>query len=80
MRLSRTRARTSNSRANALAQDWLYDSDDSARDRVAAAVRELERASRVDVSLAGSVARLRELAVAIEDATQEASCAPSSGS
>jgi DNA repair protein RecN (Recombination protein N) len=54
-----------------LAQDWLYDSDDSARDRVAAAVRELERASRVDVSLASSVARLRELAVAIEDATQE---------
>jgi DNA repair protein RecN (Recombination protein N) len=54
-----------------LAQDQLYDGDDSARDRVAAATRELERAARVDASLAGTVERLRELGTTIDDLSHE---------
>ena len=53
------------------AEEHLYDGDDSARDRVAAAARELERAARVDASLAGTVVRLRELGASIDDVAHD---------
>ncbi len=52
------------------AEELLY-GDDGGRDRVAAAVRELERAARVDPALAAIAARLRELDALIDDVARE---------
>jgi DNA repair protein RecN (Recombination protein N) len=50
------------------AEEQLYGADDSARDRVAAAARELERASRVDPSLEPVTRQLAEIETLIDDA------------
>jgi DNA repair protein RecN (Recombination protein N) len=52
------------------AEELLY-GDDGGRDRVAAAVRELDRAARVDPALAAIAARLRELDALIDDIARE---------
>jgi DNA repair protein RecN (Recombination protein N) len=52
------------------AEELLY-GDDGGRDRVAAAARELDRAARVDPTLAAIAARLRELDALIDDIARE---------
>ena len=49
------------------AEELLYGADDSARDRVAAAARELERATRVDPSLEPVTRQLSEIETLIDD-------------
>jgi DNA repair protein RecN (Recombination protein N) len=49
------------------AEELLYGGDDSARDRVAAAARELERALRVDPSLEPVTRQLAEIETVIDD-------------
>jgi len=53
------------------AEDSLYGGDDSARDRVAAAVREIERAVRTDPTLDNVVRQLGEIETLIDDVADE---------
>jgi len=53
------------------AEEVLYGGDDSARDRVAAAARELERARRVDVTLEPLAQRLTEIETLIDDTADQ---------
>jgi DNA repair protein RecN (Recombination protein N) len=53
------------------AEELLYGGDDSARDRVAAAAREVERAVRTDPTLDGVVRQLGEIETLIDDAADE---------
>jgi DNA repair protein RecN (Recombination protein N) len=53
------------------AEDALYGSDDSARDRVAAATREVERAARTDARLAPVTRQLGEIETLIDDAADQ---------
>jgi len=53
------------------AEDLLYGGDESARDRVAAAAREVERAVRTDPTLDGVVRQLGEIETLIDDAADQ---------
>ncbi|MGE5182147.1 MAG: DNA repair protein RecN, partial [Acidobacteriota bacterium] len=53
------------------AEELLYTGDDSARDRVAAAARELDRAARVDPALVSIALRVRELDALLDDVARE---------
>ncbi|TMQ11784.1 MAG: DNA repair protein RecN [Deltaproteobacteria bacterium] len=53
------------------AEDLLYGGDDSARDRVAAAVREVERAARTDPALEPVTRQLGEIETLIDDAADQ---------
>ncbi|MEJ7603125.1 MAG: DNA repair protein RecN [Kofleriaceae bacterium] len=53
------------------AEEVLYGGDDSARDRVASAARELERACRVDTSLEPIAQRLIEIETLIDDTADQ---------
>ncbi len=53
------------------AEESLYGGDDSARDRVAAAAREVERAVRVDVSLEPVARQLAEIETLIDDVADQ---------
>ncbi|HEX5063215.1 MAG TPA: DNA repair protein RecN [Kofleriaceae bacterium] len=53
------------------AEELLYGGDDSARDRVAAAAREVERAVRTDPTLDGVVRQLGEIETLIDDAADQ---------
>ena len=53
------------------AEELLYGGDDSARDRIAAAARELERAVRTDPTLEGVVRQLGELETLVDDAADQ---------
>jgi DNA repair protein RecN (Recombination protein N) len=53
------------------AEEVLYGGDDSARDRVAAAARELERARRVDPTLEPIAQRLTEIETLIDDTADQ---------
>jgi DNA repair protein RecN (Recombination protein N) len=53
------------------AEELLYGGDDSARDRVAAAAREVERAVRTDPTLDGVVRQLTEIETLIDDAADQ---------
>jgi DNA repair protein RecN (Recombination protein N) len=53
------------------AEEALYGSDDSARDRVATAAREVERASRTDARLAPVTRQLGEIETLIDDAADQ---------
>ncbi len=53
------------------AEDTLYGSDDSARDRVAAAAREIERALRTDPTLEPIARQLTEIETLIDDAADQ---------
>jgi DNA repair protein RecN (Recombination protein N) len=53
------------------AEDLLYGSDDSARDRVAAAARELDRGMKTDPSLEPVVKQLAEIETLIDDAADQ---------
>jgi DNA repair protein RecN (Recombination protein N) len=53
------------------AEELLYGGDDSARDRVAAASREVERAVRTDPTLDGVVRQLGEIETLIDDAADQ---------
>jgi DNA repair protein RecN (Recombination protein N) len=53
------------------AEDLLYGGDDSARDRVAAAAREVERALRTDPTLDGLVRQLGEIETLIDDTADQ---------
>ena len=53
------------------AEDALYSGDDSARDRVAAAVREIERAARTDPALEPVTRQLGEIETLIDDAADQ---------
>jgi DNA repair protein RecN (Recombination protein N) len=53
------------------AEDSLYGGDDSARDRVAAATREVERAARTDARLAPVTRQLGEIETLIDDAADQ---------
>jgi len=54
-----------------LAEEALYGGDDSARDRVAAAVREIERALRTDPTLDPVARQLAEIETLIDDAADQ---------
>jgi DNA repair protein RecN (Recombination protein N) len=53
------------------AEDALYSADDSARDRVAVAVREVERAARLDPSLSPLQRQLAEIETMLDDAADQ---------
>lgn len=53
------------------AEELLYGGDDSARDRVAAAAREVERAVRTDPTLDGVARQLGEIETLIDDAADQ---------
>jgi DNA repair protein RecN (Recombination protein N) len=53
------------------AEESLYGGDDSARDRVAAAAREIERAARTDPGLAPVTRQLGEIETLIDDAADQ---------
>jgi len=53
------------------AEELLYGGDDSARDRIAAAARDVERARRVDPSLDGVARQLGEIETLIDDAADQ---------
>ena len=53
------------------AEDSLYGGDDSARDRVAAAAREIERAARTDPGLEPMTRQLGEIETLIDDAADQ---------
>ncbi|MFN0251888.1 MAG: DNA repair protein RecN [Kofleriaceae bacterium] len=53
------------------AEDALYGSDDSARDRVAAAAREVERGMRTDATLEPLAKQLSEIETLIDDAADQ---------
>ena len=53
------------------AEDSLYGGDDSARDRVAAAAREIERAARIDPGLEPMTRQLGEIETLIDDAADQ---------
>jgi len=53
------------------AEELLYGGDDSARDRVAAAAREVERAARTDLSLEPVTRQLGEIETLIDDAADQ---------
>ncbi len=53
------------------AEELLYGGDDSARDRVAAAAREVERAARTDPTLDTIVRQLGEIETLIDDASDQ---------
>ncbi len=53
------------------AEELLYGGDDSARDRVAAASREVERAVRTDPTLEGVARQLGEIETLIDDAADQ---------
>jgi len=53
------------------AEELLYGGDDSARDRVAAAAREVERAVRTDPTLDGVVRQLGEIETLIDDVADQ---------
>ncbi|HEX4421828.1 MAG TPA: DNA repair protein RecN [Kofleriaceae bacterium] len=53
------------------AEDSLYGGDDSARDRVAAAAREVERAARTDPGLEPMTRQLGEIETLIDDAADQ---------
>ena len=53
------------------AEDALYGADDSARDRVAAALREIERAARTDPALGSITRQLGEIETLIDDAADQ---------
>ncbi|MBL0220723.1 MAG: DNA repair protein RecN [Myxococcales bacterium] len=53
------------------AEEVLYGGDDSARDRVAAAVREVERALKTDVTLEPVARQLGEIETLIDDAADQ---------
>jgi len=53
------------------AEDALYSADDSARDRVAAAVREVDRAVRLDPSLSALQRQLAEIETMLDDAADQ---------
>jgi DNA repair protein RecN (Recombination protein N) len=53
------------------AEELLYGSDDSARDRVAAAAREVERAARTDPGLVPLIRQLGEIETLIDDAADQ---------
>jgi DNA repair protein RecN (Recombination protein N) len=53
------------------AEELLYGGDDSARDRVAAAAREVERAARTDPSLEPVTRQLGEIETLIDDAADQ---------
>ena len=53
------------------AEDLLYGGDDSARDRVAAAAREVERAARTDPGLEPVTRQLGEIETLIDDAADQ---------
>ncbi|HMG54734.1 MAG TPA: DNA repair protein RecN, partial [Kofleriaceae bacterium] len=53
------------------AEDALYSGDDSARDRVAAAAREVERAARTDATLEPMTRQLGEIETLIDDAADQ---------
>jgi DNA repair protein RecN (Recombination protein N) len=53
------------------AEDALYGGDDSARDRVASAAREVERASRTDPALQPVTRQLGEIETLIDDAADQ---------
>jgi DNA repair protein RecN (Recombination protein N) len=53
------------------AEDALYSGDDCARDRVAAAVREVERAARTDPALEPVTRQLGEIETLIDDAADQ---------
>jgi DNA repair protein RecN (Recombination protein N) len=55
-------------RAARAAEDLLYAADESARDRVAAAARELERSARIDPALDAVTRQLGEIETLIDDA------------
>ena len=57
--------------ATRCAEDLLYGGDDSARDRVAASTREMERAVRTDPTLDGVVRQLGEIETLIDDVADE---------
>jgi DNA repair protein RecN (Recombination protein N) len=53
------------------AEDALYGGDDSARDRVAVAAREVERAARADLTLEPMTRQLGEIETLIDDAADQ---------
>lgn len=53
------------------AEELLYGADDSARDRIAAAERELERVARIDPALANVARTLSEVRTLVEEAASE---------
>jgi DNA repair protein RecN (Recombination protein N) len=57
--------------ATRAAEELLYGGDDSGRDRVAAAARELERATRMDPTLEPVVRQLGEIETLIDDASDQ---------
>ncbi|MDQ3367736.1 MAG: DNA repair protein RecN [Myxococcota bacterium] len=57
--------------ASRAAEELLYGGDDSARDRVAAAAREVERARRVDPGLDAVARQLGEIETLIDDAADQ---------
>jgi len=57
--------------ATRAAEDALYGGDDSARDRVAAAAREVERAARTDPALEPVTHQLGEIETLIDDAADQ---------